>query len=43
MAKEWILNSAINRWGLQKKRMVGAVAEEIKQEIERLERFLLGG
>ena len=31
MAKEWILNSAINRWGLQKKRMVGAVSEEIRK------------
>jgi len=31
MAKEWILNSAINRCGLQKKRMVGAVADEIRK------------
>jgi hypothetical protein len=31
MAKEWILNSAINRWGLQKKRMVGAVSYEIRK------------
>ena len=31
MPKEWILNSAINRWGLQKKRMVGAVSEEIRK------------
>ena len=31
MAKEWILNSAINRWGLQKKKMVGAVSEEIRK------------
>ncbi len=31
MAKEWILNSAINRWGLQKKRKVGAVSEEIRK------------
>lgn len=30
MSKEWILNIAINRWGLQKKKMVGAVAEEIR-------------
>jgi len=29
--KEWILNSAINRWGLQKKKMVGAVSEEIRK------------
>ncbi|MCA1902475.1 MAG: MjaI family restriction endonuclease [Candidatus Hydrogenedens sp.] len=31
MPKEWILNSAINRWGLQKKKMVGAVSEEIRK------------
>lgn len=31
MPKEWILNTAINRWGLQKKKMVGAVAEEIRK------------
>ena len=31
MAKEWILNSAINRWGLQKKKWVGAVSEEIRK------------
>lgn len=31
MAKEWILNSAINRWGLQKKRNVGAVSDEIRK------------
>ncbi|MGB9743625.1 MAG: MjaI family restriction endonuclease [Minisyncoccales bacterium] len=31
MAIEWILNSAINRWGLQKKRMVGAVSDEIRK------------
>ncbi len=31
MPKEWILNSAINRWGLQKKRMVGAVSDEIRK------------
>lgn len=31
MAKEWILNSAINRWGLQRKKMVGAVSEEIRK------------
>jgi len=29
--KEWILNSAINRWGLQKTKMVGRVAEEIRR------------
>lgn len=31
MSKEWILNTAINRWGLQKKKMVGAVADEIRK------------
>jgi len=31
MSKEWILNIAINRWGLQKKKMVGAVAQEIRK------------
>ena len=31
MPKEWILNSAINRWGLQKKKQVGAVSEEIRK------------
>ena len=31
MAKEWILNSAINRWGLQKKKWVGAVSDEIRK------------
>ncbi len=31
MPKEWILNSAINRWGLQKTKMVGRVAEEIRR------------
>lgn len=31
MSKEWILNTAINRWGLQKKRNVGAVSEEIRK------------
>jgi len=31
MHKEWILNTAINRWGLQKKKMVGAVSEEIRK------------
>ena len=31
MPKEWILNSAINRWGLQKKRNVGAVSDEIRR------------
>lgn len=31
MPKEWILNSAINRWGLQKKKMVGAVSDEIRK------------
>jgi hypothetical protein len=31
MPKEWILNSAINRWGLQKKNKVGAVSDEIRK------------
>lgn len=31
MPKEWILNSAINRWGLQKKKNVGAVSDEIRK------------
>ncbi|MCX7883404.1 MAG: MjaI family restriction endonuclease [Brevinematales bacterium] len=31
MAKEWILNTAINRWRLQRKDMVGAVAEKIRK------------
>ncbi|MCX8064702.1 MAG: MjaI family restriction endonuclease [Candidatus Hydrogenedentes bacterium] len=31
MPKEWILNIAINRWGLQKKNKVGAVSEEIRR------------
>jgi hypothetical protein len=31
MPKEWILNSALNRWGLQKKKMVGAVSDEIRK------------
>ena len=31
MAKEWILNSANMRWGLNRKTQVGAVAEEIRK------------
>ena len=31
MPKEWILNGAINRWGLQKKKQVGAVSDEIRR------------
>ena len=31
MAKEWILNQAMNRWGLNKKKCVGAVSEEIRK------------
>jgi len=31
MPKEWILNSAINRWGLQKKKNVGAVSYKIRK------------
>lgn len=30
MTKEWILNSATNRWGLNKKKSVGPVAEWIR-------------
>lgn len=32
MAKEWILNSATNRFQLNYSRNVGKVAEEIKRE-----------
>ena len=35
MPKEWILNTAINRWGLQKKKMVDAVSEEIRKCVPR--------
>lgn len=31
MPKEWILNSANMRWGLTKKKQVGAVSEEIRR------------
>ncbi len=31
MAKEWILNMATNRWGLNKKESVGPVAEWIRE------------
>jgi len=31
MAKEWILNQAMNRWGLNKKRSVGPVSALIRQ------------
>ncbi len=31
MAKEWILNQAMNRWGLNKKRCVGPVSEFIRK------------
>src|SRR3990167_3362645 len=31
MPKEWVLNSANMRWGLNKKKQVGAVAEEIRK------------
>jgi hypothetical protein len=30
MAKEWILNQGMNRWGLNKKRCVGAVSDLIR-------------
>ena len=32
MAKEWILNMATNRWGLNKKTSVGPVAQWIREE-----------
>ncbi len=35
MAKEWILNMATNRWGLNKKRSVGPVAAWIREEAPR--------
>jgi hypothetical protein len=31
MAKEWILNQAMNRWGLTKKKSVGPVSELIRK------------
>jgi len=31
MAKEWVLNQAMNRWGLNKKRFVGPVSELIRK------------
>lgn len=31
MAKEWILNQSMNRWGLNKKRSVGPVSELIRE------------
>lgn len=31
MAKEWILNQAMNRWGLNKKRSVGPVSDLIRK------------
>jgi hypothetical protein len=31
VAKEWVLNQAMNRWGLNKKNSVGAVSEEIRR------------
>ena len=31
MPKEWVLNSANMRWGLNKKSQVGAVAKEIRE------------
>jgi len=31
MAKEWILNQAMNRWGLNKKNSVGPVSELIRK------------
>lgn len=37
MAKEWILNMATNRWGLNKKRSVGPVSEWIREAAPRTE------
>lgn len=37
MAKEWILNLATNRWGLNKKRSVGPVSEWIREAMPRSE------
>jgi hypothetical protein len=31
MAKEWILNMATNRWGLNKKNSVGPVSQWIRE------------
>lgn len=31
MAKEWILNQSMNRWGLNKKNSVGPVSELIRK------------
>ena len=30
MSKEWVLNSALNRWGLNRKRRIGATSEMIR-------------
>jgi len=35
MAKEWILNQSMNRWGLNKKRSVGPVSELIRKCVPR--------
>ncbi len=46
MAKEWILNQAMNRWGLNKKRSVGPVSELIRKcaprKLEDWERYYYG-
>ena len=43
MAKEWVLNQAMNRWGLNKKRSVGPVSESIRKcapkELEEWKRY----
>ena len=43
MAKEWILNQAMNRWGLNKKKSVGPVSELIRKcapkKLEEWERY----
>ncbi|MBM3235194.1 MjaI family restriction endonuclease [Candidatus Poribacteria bacterium] len=35
MAKEWVLNQSMNRWGLNKKRSVGPVSELIRKCVPR--------
>ncbi len=46
MAKEWVLNQAMNRWGLNKKRSVGPVSELIRKcapkKLEDWERYYYG-
>ena len=30
MSKEWVINSALNRWGLNRKKRIGATSEMIR-------------